>query len=210
MFVNPLIAKSHDQSPLAPAGKTEISAALVQPFALISFKAVKRKNRVLTGANSDLLKRRIIPNVGERSRYNVGYPVDAVRARFKAVIFDSAVGVAVLPRQISEPANVMRRSHVYREKMRQLQILVPTGVPKRGRVAINRVGRAVVFPGQFPDYPPRPLSSLRGAGRRRFLKPRCPACRSASHRRLSRCRSTAADRRLINRRAGSGPVPSTV
>ncbi len=43
-------AKSHCQSSLRPTGKTEISAALVQPFALISRKAVKRKNRALTGA----------------------------------------------------------------------------------------------------------------------------------------------------------------
>lgn len=40
------------QSPLPLAGKMEISAALVQPLALISFKAVKRKNRVLTGAKA--------------------------------------------------------------------------------------------------------------------------------------------------------------
>jgi hypothetical protein len=48
--VIPVNAKSHRQLPLPLAGKTEISAALVQPFLLISCKAVKRKNRALTGA----------------------------------------------------------------------------------------------------------------------------------------------------------------
>jgi hypothetical protein len=34
---------SHRQSPLTPAGKTEISAALVQPLPQIACKEVKRK-----------------------------------------------------------------------------------------------------------------------------------------------------------------------
>jgi len=50
VVVRPVKAKADRQSPLAPAGKTEISAAPVQPFVLISCKAVKRKNRALTGA----------------------------------------------------------------------------------------------------------------------------------------------------------------
>src|SRR5579859_802540 len=44
-------AKFHRQFPLPPAGRTEISAALVQPLRLISCNAVKRKTRALTGAN---------------------------------------------------------------------------------------------------------------------------------------------------------------
>ena len=43
---------SRYQLPFPLAGNTEISAALVQPLPLISFKAVKRKNRALTGAKS--------------------------------------------------------------------------------------------------------------------------------------------------------------
>ena len=50
LVCNTANAKPHRQSPLPLAGKTEISAALVQPFALISRKAVKRKNRAPIGA----------------------------------------------------------------------------------------------------------------------------------------------------------------
>ena len=136
------------QSPFPPAGRTEISAALVQPFPLISRKAVKRKNRALTGAN-DYLERRVVPNVRERAGNDVGRPVDSIRAGFKAVIFDGAIGVSVLSRQIGESGNPMRTAHVNRDEMRQRQIVIPTGVPEGGRVAVNRVGCGVVSPGGF-------------------------------------------------------------
>src|ERR1035438_150870 len=46
-----LTQATHQRPASLSAGKTEISAALVQPLVPSTFKAVKRKNRALTGAN---------------------------------------------------------------------------------------------------------------------------------------------------------------
>ena len=64
-------------------------------------------------SESDLLERGIVPNVGERAGNDVRRPTGSIRARFKAVFLDSAVGVSVLSRQIGEAGNAIRLAHVH-------------------------------------------------------------------------------------------------
>ena len=91
-----------------PGGWQHRDFSSARPAVFVDFlQGREAEESGVDGCEADLLERRVVPNVGERARSDIGRPGDSIHAGFKTVIFGGAIEVPVLARQIGEAGNPM-------------------------------------------------------------------------------------------------------